>query len=58
MLLWRRFMLGTILIVVLILFLLGGLPYYPYSQSWGYYPTFGIGTILVIFVVLVLLGRI
>ena len=51
-------MLGTILIVVLILVLIGALPTWPHSRSWGYYPTGGIGLILVILVILVLLGRI
>jgi hypothetical protein len=51
-------MLGTILIVVLILALLGALPQWPHSRSWGYYPTGGLGFILVIVVVLLLLGRI
>jgi hypothetical protein len=51
-------MLGTILIVVLILMLLGALPTWPHSRSWGYYPTGGFGLVLVIVVVLILLGRI
>jgi hypothetical protein len=50
-------MLETILIIVLLLFLLGALPSWPYSRSWGYYPSSGLGLILVIVVVLVLLGR-
>jgi hypothetical protein len=50
-------MLGTILIIVLILLLLGALPSWPYSGGWGYYPSGGLGLILVIVVVLVLLGR-
>ncbi len=51
-------MLGTILISVLVLFLIGALPSWGHSRSWGYYPSGGIGLILVIIVVLVLLGRI
>jgi hypothetical protein len=51
-------MLGTILIVILILLLLGALPSWPYSSGWGYYPSGGLGLILVIVVVLVLLGRV
>jgi hypothetical protein len=51
-------MLGTILIVFLVLVLIGALPTWPHSRSWGYYPTGGIGLILVILVILVLLGRI
>jgi hypothetical protein len=51
-------MLGTILIVILILALLGALPSWPYSSGWGYYPSGGLGLILLIVVILVLLGRI
>jgi hypothetical protein len=51
-------MLGTILIVLLILMLIGALPTWPHSRSWGYYPTGGIGLIVVIVVILLLLGRI
>jgi hypothetical protein len=51
-------MLGTILIVLLILMLLGALPRWPHSRSWGYYPSSGLGLVLVILVALVLLGRI
>jgi membrane-bound ClpP family serine protease len=49
---------GTILIIVLILLLIGGLPVFPHSRSWGYGPSGIIGTILVILLILVLLGRI
>jgi len=51
-------MLGTILIVVLILMLIGALPTWPHSRNWGYYPTGGLGLVVVIVVVLLLLGRI
>lgn len=51
-------MLGTILIVILILLLIGALPTWPYSAGWGYYPTGGIGLILIILLILLLLGRI
>lgn len=51
-------MLGTILLVLLILFLVGGLPTWRYSRSWGYGPAGIIGLILVIYLVLVLLGRV
>ena len=51
-------MLGTILIIVLILALLGALPTWGYSRSWGYYPSSGLGLVLVIVIVLVLIGRI
>jgi hypothetical protein len=50
--------LGTILIVILILLLLGALPSWPYSSGWGYYPSGGLGLILIIVLILVLLGRI
>ena len=50
-------MLGTILIVVLVLALLGALPAWPYSKEWGYYPTGGIGLVLLILVILLLMGR-
>ena len=49
-------MLGTILIVVLILMLIGALPTWGHSRSWGYYPSGGLGLVLVIVVVLVLLN--
>jgi hypothetical protein len=51
-------MLGTILLIVLILMLLGALPTWPHSRSWGYYPSGGLGLLLAILVVLILLGRI
>jgi hypothetical protein len=51
-------MLGTILLIVLILILLGAIPVWPHSRSWGYYPGGGIGLILVIVLILVLLGHI
>lgn len=50
--------LGTILIIILILLLIGALPSWGYSRAWGYYPSGGLGLILVIIIVLVLLGRI
>ncbi|HEY5522446.1 MAG TPA: DUF3309 domain-containing protein [Desulfuromonadaceae bacterium] len=50
-------MLGTILIVVVILMLLGALPTWPHSRQWGYYPSGGLGLILLILIVLLLLGR-
>ena len=51
-------MLGTVLLVVLILALLGALPTWPHSRGWGYYPSGGVGLLLVILVVLLLMGRI
>jgi hypothetical protein len=50
-------MLGTILIVILVLALVGALPTWPYSRGWGYYPTGGLGLILVIILILLVLGR-
>jgi Protein of unknown function (DUF3309) len=50
-------MLGTILLIILILILIGALPTWPYSSGWGYYPSGGIGLILIIIVVLLLMGR-
>ncbi len=51
-------MLGTVLVVLLILMLIGALPTWPHSKGWGYAPTGGLGLVLVILVVLILLGRI
>jgi hypothetical protein len=51
-------MLGIIMVVLLILVLIGALPTWPHSRSWGYYPTGGVGLILVIVVVLLLIGAI
>jgi Protein of unknown function (DUF3309) len=50
-------MLGTILVLVLILALVGALPRWSHSRQWGYAPTGGVGMILLIVIVLVLLGR-
>ncbi|PYX46934.1 MAG: DUF3309 domain-containing protein [Acidobacteria bacterium] len=47
----------TILLVVLILLLLGALPTWPYSRSWGYYPSGGLGLVVVVVLVLLLAGR-
>ena len=49
-------MLGTILVVLLVLMLVGALPTWPHSRNWGYGPTGGLGLVLVILVVLLLLG--
>jgi hypothetical protein len=49
---------GLILLIVLILLLAGGLPYWPHSQGWGYGPSGVLGLVLVIVLVLVILGRI
>lgn len=50
--------LGTILLIILILILVGALPTWPYSSGWGYYPSGGIGLVLVILLILVLMGRV
>jgi Protein of unknown function (DUF3309) len=50
-------MLGTVLIVVVVLMLLGALPTWPHSREWGYYPSGGLGLFLLILVILLLLGR-
>jgi hypothetical protein len=50
--------LGTILVIVLILLLIGALPTWPHSSGWGYYPSGGLGLVLVIIIILLLLGRI
>ena len=49
--------LGTILLIVLILLLVGALPTWPHSRSWGYAPMGGLGLVLLVVLVLVLLGR-
>jgi hypothetical protein len=51
-------MIGTILIIVLILLLLGALPSWGYSRGWGYGPSGLLGLVLIVLVILVLLGRI
>jgi hypothetical protein len=50
-------MLGTILIIVLLIALLGALPTWPHSREWGYYPGGGLGLVLIIVIILVLMGR-
>ena len=49
---------GTILLIILIVLLLGALPTWPYSSGWGYYPSGGLGLVLLIVIVLLLVGRI
>ena len=51
-------MFGIILLVLLILMLLGALPTWPHSRSWGYYPSGGLGLLLAVLIVLLVLGRI
>jgi hypothetical protein len=49
---------GTILLILLILMLVGAFPTWPHSKSWGYYPSGGLGLVVIILLILVLLGRI
>jgi hypothetical protein len=51
-------MLGTLLLIILILALIGSIPVYPYSANWGYFPSGLIGTVLIIWLILVLIGRV
>ena len=48
----------TILLIILLLLAIGAFPSWPYSRSWGYYPSGGLGLILIILLILFLLGRI
>jgi hypothetical protein len=50
--------LGTVLLIILIIVLIGALPTWPYSGGWGYYPSSGIGLVVVIVLILLLMGRI
>jgi uncharacterized protein DUF3309 len=49
---------GTILLIVLILLLVGALPTWPYSSGWGYYPSGGLGLVVLIVIILVVSGRV
>lgn len=51
-------MLGTILLVILILVLVGALPRWPHSANWGYYPSSLLGLVLIVVIVMLVLGRI
>ncbi len=48
---------GTLLLIVLILILVGALPTWPHSKGWGYYPTGGLGLVVIVLLILVLMGR-
>jgi hypothetical protein len=50
-------MLGTILLIVLILMLIGAIPTWPHSKNWGYGPSGGLGLIVIILIILLLMGR-
>lgn len=49
---------GTLLLIILVLILIGALPTWPYSGGWGYYPSGGVGLLLIILVVLLITGRV
>ena len=49
---------GTILLIILVLVLVGALPTWPYSSGWGYYPSGGLGIVLLILIILLVMGRI
>jgi hypothetical protein len=53
-----KIMLGTVLLIILILLLLGALPNWGYSRSWGYGPSGGLGLVVLIIIILLLMGRI
>ena len=50
-------MLGTILIILLVLMLIGSLPNWPHSRNWGYYPSGGMGLVLLVLIILLVMGR-
>jgi hypothetical protein len=50
--------LGTVLLIVLILILVGAIPAWPHSKNWGYFPSGGLGLVVVILLILILMGRI
>ena len=49
--------LGTILLIILIIVLIGAIPSWPYSRGWGYYPSGGVGIVVLILIILLLTGR-
>jgi hypothetical protein len=49
---------GTILLIILVLLVIGSLPTWGYSRGWGYFPSGGLGLILLIILILVLMGRV
>ena len=50
--------LGTILLIILILILIGAIPTWPHSRGWGYGPSGGVGLVLIVLIVLLLMGKI
>ena len=53
----KKMSLGTILLILLVLLLVGALPAWPYSNSWGYFPSGGLGLVLIVLLILVVTGR-
>lgn len=51
-------MMGTVLLILLVLLLIGGLPVFPHSRKWGYYPSGGVGLLVLLLVILLVTGRI
>jgi len=51
-------MLGTVLLIIIVLALLGSLPTWGYSSGWGYYPSGGLGLVLLVVIILLVMGRI
>ena len=49
---------GTILLIILVLLLIGALPTWPYRSGWGYYPSSGLGLVLLVLIILLVMGRI
>ena len=50
-------MLGTILIILLVLMLIGSVPTWPHSRNWGYYPSGGLGLVVLVLIILLVMGR-
>ncbi|HVY18552.1 MAG TPA: DUF3309 family protein [Bauldia sp.] len=48
---------GTLLLIILVIVLIGAIPTWPYSRGWGYYPSGGVGIIVIILLILLLMGR-
>lgn len=55
---WKGGLMGTILLIILVLLLVGALPTWPYSSGWGYYPSGGLGLILLVLILLLVMGRV
>jgi hypothetical protein len=48
---------GTILLIILVLLIVGALPTWPYSSGWGYFPSGGLGLVLLVIIILAVMGR-